>query len=344
MGPSNNGDPPVGARSALTALSGTSTFGDKTKGLQHCKIICCEEDKAGVADLTLRLGYELLRDDKGKGMLHVYLLAVAPTGHEPCGDHMFQPRIGNKRWQIGAGMFGRVEVWNDADWTVQLFGDFEVSHLFKHRECRCFDFRDLGCGSRYLLLKEYMAPVNSMTVSYNNRLVNAVDVFATSIKSDFDWQLEGLFGAQLNHDHWSATLAYNIWARAEETFDCKSACLCNCSNSLDRKEYGVKGKANARSTNNYAPDSTIKKAGSEVDLNLQPSQLINENNLFNKLDFCSGAAPRAVSHSIVGNVRHAWPDRDHPLVLSFGGKVEFGRNNTALDTWGLWLNAGVSFD
>lgn len=337
----NTNDPvAVGATSALDAFAGKSTFGDKKKGLSVAKLFVAKNQKWGVADVTMNLGWNFV----SKEDWHVawYFRTIAPAGGEPEGAHIFEPRIGNGRWQVGGGFHGQALFWKLEDKDISVNGTFDIyaTHLFARHVCRCFDLKDNGCASRYLLLKEF-----NVDGDYNNNLVNFADVFSVVVRSHFDWQMELLAAARIDYKAWSFDLGYNLWARARERFDCDKIRLCICGSDLDEKDYGIKGLSGAGGSSIGLVDPTstiIMTSGMNVDADSN-SNLLNQHNIFSKLDFDRSRAPRAISHTLFAYGQHMWKREDYSAFLGAGFDIEFGNGNKALDTWGLSIRAGIYY-
>jgi hypothetical protein len=343
----------VGADSVPKAFDGSATWGDHKTGLKCLRIICCDDNKTGVADIPLHWGYNFINKDKG--FLGAYLRVVFPTGNEDKRNSIFDARVGYKRWQLGAGINGRVRLYErDEESAANFVADFQIGHIFSKSECRPVDLIN-GCFSRYLLMKEADANGN-----YTGNLVNAVDVLSVKVKSRFDWILDGLFYFNFRHKAWNWDLGYEIKARACEKFDCDCLALCNCCTPCDEddccdsacstpadplggKQYGIKGCLALDGVGNpvtTASKSTIKTcAGADT-----TAVLINNKNFANYVDINSARIPKALSNKIFTNFGRTWAERDYPISAGLGAEVEFGNDNKALRLWGIWAKAAVAYN
>ncbi|MBN1549495.1 hypothetical protein JW872_02435 [Candidatus Babeliales bacterium] len=340
----------VQAKSIKQAFAGTVTWGDKDLALQAGRIPSCGDSKTGVADIPVHLGWNFLTRDKG--YLGLYLRTVFPTGTKEVRQSIFDPRVGYRRWQLGGGVQGRLELYNKDDETsLNAFTDLYVTHIFKNDECRLFDKLNNGTWSRYLLLKEFDA-----NLAYTGRLRNFADIFNVCIKSGFNWMVDFLFFLELKHEGWIGNLGYELKARACEDFDCECLKICDpaygddcedCScTSTSTLRYGVKGTQLVSNTN-IQPTATISDAstGNHAAAAATATNTFGTaDTLTSIVDVESGRRPRMLSHKIYGTFGYTWEDRDYPIYSNLGVEVEFGDKNKALRQWGVWGKLGVSYN
>jgi hypothetical protein len=353
----------VNVTSIQDAFSGTKTWGGKTVALSNARMICCEAEKTGVADIPLHLGYNFIA--KEKGCFGAYVRTVFPTGRTHNRNSIWDPRVGWNRWQLGGGIQGNLRIYEkDEDTSIAGYLDFYTTHPFSKKECRVFDLKANGCFSRYLLLKEFDSADN-----LTGNLFNVADKFNLNVESTFNWSLEGTFLFELKHKGWTADLGYNVWARDEEHFncDCLSICVpaatscdascntscnascntscdtsaasCNSANPLGTNRYGIKGLTNA-STANTASLSTIAVAATA---DATPT-FIDATNYRSAFDLDGNHVPRGVSHTVFAHAGYTCEDRDYPLFIGVGGEAEFGNGNKALHAWSVWAKAGIAYN
>jgi hypothetical protein len=348
----------VGATSLKDALTGV-TFGDKKVALKCCKILCCSDSKTAVADIPLNLGYNFINQDSG--YLGLYGRLVIPTGRHGDSDSIFTPRVGYDHWQLGAGLNGRLQLYDkDEETKLNAILDLNVTHIFRKKECRCFDLKDLGCMSRFALLKEADKDGN-----YTGNLVNFADIFTVCVKSKFNWNFDGVIFLDLQHKAWNFDLGYELKHREKESsIDCSCLTLCECSDCdscddsgwfssgscnerhLNGKSYGVKGTLALDGVGQPVTTASTTKinactAAGDADTT---AVLMDAGNIANFIDLDSGRIPSATSHKIWGNVSYNWTDRDYPVTAGIFGEVEFGSSRKALRLWGIGAKAAVAYN
>lgn len=131
-----------------TALALQTTFGDKRAPTTFGRFDFCDRAQAGIAAISLNLGYDFIRCDHY--FLGAFFRVVAPTGTpvKPC--FVFDPIVGNgKGWELGAGISSRWEMWNGSDCqklTAMLDG--YVVSILNHRSLRTFDFASTNTALR----------------------------------------------------------------------------------------------------------------------------------------------------------------------------------------------------
>lgn len=343
----------VGATTLKAALEGAA-FCDAT-ALCAGKIKCCTDSKTRVADLPIHLGYNFINQDNG--YLGVYGRLVLPTGSRGDSSRLFAPAVGYERWQLGAGLNGRIQLYDqDEDTKVSLFGDINAAYIFKKSECRVFDIKGLGCFSRYALLKEADADGN-----YTGKLVHFSDVFSACVKSGFNWNIDALVFLDLQHKGWNFDLGYEGQFRSKEKFDCDclticDACACDdCGDSwfggsscnkksLNSKQYGVKGTLDLDGIGQAVTTASTTKINAASTSADSTAVLINEGNFSSYIDINSGRIPSATQHKIWANVGYAWTERDYPVSIGVFGEAAFGRSEKALRFWGVGAKAAIAYN
>ncbi|MBY0109776.1 MAG: hypothetical protein K2X90_01560 [Candidatus Babeliaceae bacterium] len=131
-----------------TALGLQQTFGDKKTPGTFGRFDFCDRTESGLAGLSVNLGYDFLRCDDY--FLGAFFRVVAPTGSsvKPC--YVFDALVGNgKGWELGAGMSGRWELWNNNDCQkLTLMLDGYVTSVLKHHSLRTFDLASTNTALR----------------------------------------------------------------------------------------------------------------------------------------------------------------------------------------------------
>ena len=337
--------PIVAPYSSFTqSLKGTQTFGD-VQALQFGKI-CGSQSKGGLSDLLMILGYDIVNHAQGYASLNLRL--AAPTGNRPNGEFFFEPVIGNgKHWEFGAGFSGRALLWEaDGIQELSLFADLNLTHLFKSRQCRSFDFCANGFGSRFILLKQFDADGD-----YTGTSLPAINV--TSLCCDvsvaIQFELLAMFG--YTYKGFEFDIGYNGWIRSHEKI-----CLKDC---IPDRTYALKGIQDVASLIgglNDLTQSTATLHGNPLD---DQAQVVDTDSpIFIStcdLDLESAASPLLVTHKLFFHIGYGWQESSDDWFVPFiglGSSIEFqGINdpqnrqpdNLTLNQWALWLTAGMAF-
>jgi hypothetical protein len=229
------------AQSFGSALGGDFLFGDmQTKwNAGRFNFNCCDQDDTKLADFYFNLGYNFYEcPDYSFG---AYIRVVAPTGTdmgECCtAKNVFYPVIGQDHWRLGAGMTAHAELWNcDNEQFLNVYLEGYLVHLFDRCQVRSFDFKDKGCMSRYMLLKEFDADG-----VYNGNLINAINYSTRHVNVDVD--VQGEFAIEFVYSNdcgFSAGLGYNLYGRSEDNI-CGVGSACDAS--IAGRNFGIKGCA-----------------------------------------------------------------------------------------------------
>jgi len=332
--------------SFVRALQGGVTFGDLTHSLCY-GIIDCPHTKVGIADVNISVGYDFILRERGHAGFYAHI--VAPTGNRSEAHYLFEPILGNgHHWELGLGFDGRVLLWEcDGDQTLSLFFDGKITHLFKSRQYRSFDFCCNCFGSRYTLLKIFDENGN-----YTRQLTPAINVTTLSCNVEIDAQFD--IAAMIGYlcRGFEFDVGYNAWARTREK-------LALCS-GIESYRYGFKGIQNVildtGNTNNITQHNATLHGNTltpenQADLADDPSpRYITTSDL----DISSAAAHRAFTHKLFIYLGHAWNTQKENQFMPFigvGGSIEFEGihpdycqpNKNSLSQYSIWLKSGIGF-
>ncbi len=216
------------------ALSGDFTFGQMQQPWKYGRFSLNPLNKFGVSNIDLVFGYNHILTEIGH--LGLYIQAIMPTGSKPNSRYIFEPIVGNaKHWELGGGLSGHLVLWTSGfDQTLTGYIQGYVTHMFKNRQIRSFDFCKNGPLSRYMLLKRYLNIDNNLI--YANKLINAINYntrsaqVTVSVKGDWS-ALLSYRSSCVNLD-----LGYNFYGQTQEKVE-----LVNCNLPIDNKLFGIKG-------------------------------------------------------------------------------------------------------
>jgi len=236
----------------LDTMAGGVTFGDMKDSLAYGKIASCAQTKTRLADIQVALGWNFLQDeDYHFGLM---IRGAFPTGNRPCSTYLFEPIVGNGRhWELGAGLTSHAVLWRsecDEDTMFSVYIDANLTHLFKDKQTRSFDFQDKPL-SRYMLIEElgtpvanlYAGPVVTTSVApsaiYQGHLFHAINKTTCCTDVSIDFQGDMAIKFAYITGNWDLDLGYNLWGRTGEKFG--GAC---CDDScVPAKTYALKGDA-----------------------------------------------------------------------------------------------------
>jgi hypothetical protein len=229
------------------ALSGNFTFGNMQTPWAFGKFLFTDQTANKVAGVTLTLGYNF-RDTECEH-LNVFFQYTPPTGTLPSATYVFSPVVGNGRHnQVGAGLDAHRQLWkNDCGHSVDVYLNGYVASALPNCQVRSFDFKNKGCLSRYLLLKELnpaLTTAPQYTENAAGNIINGIN-FATrftNVKINVigDASLRLLY----HRDCFDFGIGYNVYGQSRE-----SLCIVNPQsdsnnpcNVLDpNRTYGFKG-------------------------------------------------------------------------------------------------------
>lgn len=370
-----------GANSFTKAMQGTTTFGQMKSPLAAGKI-CGKQTKGGFAEIQLAAGWNFVNQYNGHAGLN--LRGSIPAGTRPTGEYLFEPVVGNgKHPELGIGFTGHVLIWEkDGEQELSFFVDLNMTHQFKSRQCRSFDFcaSTTGCTidrccapcctpgpcgtpcftnqsscssdsccrpnfcSRYILLKEF-----GESGSYTNNLIPAVNVTTRrcDVSVDFQADLAAMFGYTYNG--LVCDIGYNGWFRSRERIS-----ICG---AIPSNTYALKGIQNVA-----APDTQETQSHATIHGNLFENQEFVADRsspvFVQSLNPNSAASPKALTHKFFAylgygfETKHSGEKRAYVPFFGIGGDIEIegmNRDSTfhpyknTLSQWELWLKGGFTY-
>lgn len=324
----------------------TAVFPNLLQPLNYGKIDGAQT-KAGLADLTVALGYNFICDEcKHVG---VDIRAIFPTGNRPDAEFLFEPIVGNgKHFELGAGVSAHYEIWNnccDSSFSIWAVGQFY--HMFKARQRRIFDLVETGTltgisagcgqpvqniGSNRLLIKKFSGGPSNPQLT---EILYGPNVLARKLKVRNDLHTEVVLLLDYQRCGFTVDFGYNFWGRTKDKVSEVEA--------IEPNTYGLQGKT--LGSNEPAP-ATTNSTGSTARINgtLGNPDLANIYISTDDLSICSVEHPTAFSHKVFAHIGYAWCKCDYTPFLGIGGEVEFsGKENNALDQWGFWIKGGFAF-
>lgn len=199
-----------------TICPGVATIADALSrdDLSFSKFFCdnCKDGKrrTGFEDVQLRLGLDYTWC--GDNHFSPYIIGTIPAGRRATDEFIFEPLVGSKHGSIGAGFIADYNI----DWcgcgddaSLMLLTDFNYRFVFKHEECRTFDFLPNGPFSRFILVVDQATPGLPFTAAnINTARVNI------SPRSTIQWWL----GLNYEYCCWDFEIGYNLYWRQKEKF------------------------------------------------------------------------------------------------------------------------------
>ncbi len=289
--------------------------------MKYGKIDNKKHQKAGLADITLRLGLNKMYK---KCLLDLYTQLVVPTGDKPTAEYLFEPIVGNgHHFAAGAGAKFSAKYKN-----FTLMSDFDYLYLFQSSEKRSFDLNN-GPWSRY------MAATTGLPRTRPQRLINYLtkDLYVTPGS-----YANALFAADFNRDKIHLQFGVNIEAKANEKvylkegfndyvgiafydIDAPQSMIISGQDTYNLTYHNAKINNSMIVTSADSSFINIK----ESDLNLDSAKSLNQLSV-----------NPFVSIGFDGTLD------SHPYNVSFGTFYKSNSNNKSIGSWGLWLNGSIS--
>lgn len=326
------GGPATGA----TGFQGEPTVANmvqafKQQGMKYGRI---EGPKTatGVPDITLRLGWDAV--DRLDMYVSPYFGVVLPSSNKPKGVFMFEPITGNGGHVglIGGtrGELDKRDIYHGKLWWSWYV---ESRYLLENTQKRSFDLYANGPWSRYLSVWPTLAARNLGAAAGNNVDKDfGINYLTQDVKVTPGLTFIGNNQLTYIGKMWNAGVGMNIYVRQAEKIK-----LVNTW-----KEGPIVASVDSPkgfNVNNMTPLRTI---GTEGDAEKLGGSGVPYYITQNQINLGSAAHPSVVSHMVYGIMGLYCPCK-HPRVYQAGLSYEFSRQNTAVNRWGLWGKAQISF-
>jgi len=268
--------------------------------LQKAKMSCDRLNRTRIADLRVAVGYNFVREDRYQVAFQGLL--SAPTGTRPEGIYLFEPIVGNSHhWEVGAGFTGSVSLWQSGDEDKQLilFGDAQLTHLFKGRQKRTFDLKNKPF-SRYMLIEKMGTPISdnlqgnstAPSAQFKHEFLPVANLSHVSVDSKISLQAEVTACLTFVCNKFSWDLGYNFWGRT-----CEELKLHSLNPFANNTQWALKGDAHV-----YGYDRGATGAGALVGA-IPLSATQSTATIYSGTNF---VAPNTVAQAILN------PNIDHP--------------------------------
>ena len=336
-----------GAFSFTQAMQGNATFGDQHDGIQFGRIDCAQTEKK-LSEIHTILGWNFVENERG--YVGVNIRAAIPTGNRSKGIYLFEPIVGNGHHaEFGGGITSRTQLWEqDGIQALNIFLNGNLTHLFKSRQKRSFDFTCNGFGSRYILIKEFDA-----TGNYNGNITSAINKTTLDCHVHVNVQLDAIIMFAYNYKRLTLDIGYNGWIRSHERL---SLANCKLENAIPLNTFAFKGIQNVATVSGVS-NATQSTATLHGNYFADQALVVDPNSpVFIKgsdLNLHSAAASRGLTNKLFSNLSYAFDKENYRFAapfIGFGFEVEFegvhrknDPNKNSISQWGIWAQGGFYF-
>ena len=217
-----------------------------TQPLQQAKISSKRLKRTRLADLRLLIGWNFCQDDDYHAGFNIQ--TTGPTGNRPKGRFLFEPIVGNgHHWELGIGLNGHYRVWQNQDEQayISLYGDVNVTHLFRTRQKRTFDLKT-STFSRYVLAQKLgtnrrdprLDGDSDADVEFQREFTPVANLTTISVDVSVGIQADMVAMATFNWHGFSWDLGYNFWVRS-----CENIKIRGDNQLQDNTTWALKGDA-----------------------------------------------------------------------------------------------------
>ena len=293
--------------------------------MKYGKIDNIKHQKAGIADINLRLGVNKKYADKY--LFDFYTQAIIPTADKPTAEYLFEPIVGNgHHFGVGCGLKFSTEFKN-----FTFLTNFDYLYLFQGTEKRSFDLHNRPWS-------RYMAATLGLPRTRPERLINFLTKdFKVSPGSHFN----ALFSIDYSRDKFHFEFGTNIECRSSENVSLKDG----WSEGVAIAYYGDDPSGL------YPVDPvqlTYNKSHSKA--KIDSSMIIGTNNgdanftpiKNSDLNLNSARSLNSLSINPYLNIGFDGKFISNLFNISSGIFYKANSNNKSLGSFGFWLNGTIS--
>lgn len=304
-----------GYTTILESLENPARLYGKIYGVQHA---------VGLDDIQVKFLYSARKSDHS--WVDIYVLLGIPTGKATKATYLFEPQVGSKHAQLGAGVDVRYDLVAKDTLSWTLLGEAKYRYAFKAHEMRSFDLTANGQWSRYMLLvnedDKYLSfsAINDLTFRAQVEPRSSLDIYLAS---------------QVRVKKFHVEAGYDFWLRAEE------------KTTLNGVTLSAVGIADLLGMANLDPESA-STANISQGVAAGPNQMVSDVAFVSlqtaDINLRSGAAPRSISNTIYGSVGYHDDIYSHPVEAVLGASYEIGTNVNVPNAVSVWLNFNFLFN
>jgi len=290
------------------------------------KIVNCKLKKTGVADIELKVGYNLI--DCESISMQAYFGGIFPGGNKPNARYLFGPVVGNNQhFGILFGSDNFLTICADACWDLNYAINMTGRYLFRNNQLRMFDLKDKS-WSRYM--KIYASSADAVQAASGTGDLQKAGINYFTLPSRVNPGFEGTMTNALvgNYCSFSAEVGYNIYSHQSE-----SVKPCGTVNGIALADITGDGTTN--------PARTINHQNILFGNAVTAANYIGLTN--DDLNLDSASSPATLSHTIYANIGYQADWCCFPLSFDVGGSYEFSHENSILNKYMVWGKIVTSF-
>ncbi len=279
--------------------------------------------KEGFADLELKVGYQARADDILR--LYGYAGFVFPTGNRPCGQHVFEPMIGNNgHFGFLYGSHIGISTWCRDDHELSLAIDFNTRYLFRNHQIRSFDLKDKEFGRYIETYKDPFQAELASTTQNPDSGTSGINVFTQPVKVFPGVSLSVLSAMIYTYKQLILELGYFFFAQQAERVEVPW-----------QRTSAVKDSAGLGQTNRAR---TIKDDFEKSALPIDDYQPLVPRDI----DANSPASPALLTYTAYITIGYYIWEGDYPVLLGLGASYEIAASK-GINQWATWGKIAVQF-
>lgn len=281
--------------------------------LTHAKISATKLSETGVADVSAKLGYQVVTEKDYN--VNVGLNFRIPTGNKIKGVNLFEANYGSRQFGLGASLSSDFNLWRSENGKSGLDLNLGVNYeyQFAARETRTMGLYD-HANAKTVSAGHYTNAFAAGAAS----LVSVANV--TTLEHDVEpgSRLDGVAGFTYNCGRLNVGAHYNVFYAQEENLTLKG--------TWTNDTYG-------------RPAAALTAVPGALTNNIQVK---GDTTGATYVSSAAATTPAQVTHKVAGSVGYCF-DMKTPVRIGAGASGEFSSNNASVNSWDVWAKVGICF-
>lgn len=295
---------------------------DQQNALLYAKLSDKDRSKTGVADVALKVGYDVVNEEQYG--VRVYGHLVLPTGSKPRAEYLYEAVVGyNQHWGLGAGLDSVIAVYNSDDLMVNLGASLQGTYRFENSQQRTLGLNAGAARLHFPWSAYYLAGSRS-----TGELSPYANIATKSVKVAPGMEFNSVFNLNLKTGHWVFDGGYRHWARQGEKVNLKTGAWTDGI-------YALADGGNYDATAGHLPFGSV----ADDILTEQGAAYISQA----MLDLNAAAAPATTTHTLYGNAGYNFDVANVPCSAGLGLSYEIAPENAVFSLFQLSGSFAVSF-
>lgn len=293
---------------------------DQQNALAYAKLPSTARSKTGIADVTLKVGYDLVNHEHYG--VRAYGTFVVPTGTKPrTSEYVFDAEIGyNLHWGLGAGLDLAAQLYHSDSLTIDLSAALSGVYRFANTQRRTLGL-NVGNQNLGVTWAQYWLVGQSGT----SNLMPLANVSTLPVSVLAGMSSDAALNLTFKTGDWTIDLGYRNWSRVAEKVTLNSS-------NWSENTYGLANAILYDGTHSFGSVSTDFSS-------LASATYISKD----MLSTANASAPATSTHTIYSNAAYGFELANFPCMAGLGLSYEIAPENAVFSAYQITGKLGMSF-